>query len=101
MAGREHLLGIEREGQVALPQPLMRPGQILAGAAEDHDRLAEHGQRAVAAAIFIGLADQLRRRAGDRTGEKGGDVQLLPGRQVEAQRNGDLGLEAHRRALSL
>ena len=63
-------------------------------AGEDHHRLAEHRQVGGAVGVGVGLADQLGGRRGDPADEEGGDVQGLPGGEVVAQQDGDLGVEA-------
>src|SRR5262249_13547206 len=57
--------------------------------------LAEHLQVTVAGAVLVGLARHLVDARGDPAGQEGRHVQLLPHREVGADRDRDLRIKAH------
>src|SRR5690606_41792145 len=61
----------------------------------DQDGLPEHRHVGVARRVLVRFADDLREAARDGAREEGGDVQPLPGGQVVADHDPDLGVEAH------
>jgi hypothetical protein len=91
----EELVREDRQLHATLPRPLVRSPDALGVCSEDHHRLAEHGQVAVARAVGVGLADDLGDRRGDAADKKRGDVHLLPGDKVLADDDGDLRVETH------
>ena len=97
VAGREHLLGIDRQPDIAAARALEGAAQLFAVAAEDQHRLAEQRHVEAAARILVRRADDVRRARGDRAGEERGDVELLPGGKVGPHGDRDLGVELHGR----
>ena len=61
--------------------------------AEHDDRLTQQREVALAVGVLVRLAEQLGVR-GDAAHEERGHVELLPGQEVVAQDDGDLGVEA-------
>jgi hypothetical protein len=61
----------------------------------DQDRLPDQRQILRAGAVFIGFADAFRKRRRNTTGEEGGDVELLPWLEVNADHDRDFGIELH------
>ena len=93
VAGLEHVLGVDRRHHAARQRAVERARQRGTVGAIDQDRLADQPQVFRARAVFIGLADAFRICRGDAAGEERRDVELLPGFEIGADDDGDLGVE--------
>ncbi len=88
---------VDRGAQPSLASATERPGQIRAGGSEDQDRLADQGVVETTRPVLVGFARQLGMAPDQPAGEKGRDVELLPGGEVVADHEGDLSIVAHGR----
>ena len=62
---------------------------------KDEDGLTDERPVAHPGGVDVAFADDLRIRSGQPAGQEAGDVEFLPGREILAHHDGDLGVEAH------
>ena len=94
MPGREHLFDVQPMRHGAIQGAAVDGFQRIGTGGQDDDRLHAKAVIAVRLGVLIWLADDLGRGAHDPAHQEGGDVQLLPGREVVADDDGDLGASA-------
>jgi hypothetical protein len=95
VVGAEQLLGEDAQAHLVGDRAGVRGGELLGGPDEHQHGLDEHGQVLATGAVLVRLADDLVAAGGHRPRQERGHVQLLPGRQVVADDDGELGVEAH------
>src|SRR5581483_6104774 len=81
------------DAQLTLQRTAVCLTQLRGSGGEDEDRLPEHRQILHVRGVEVGLADGVRRGGRDAADREGGDVELLPGGQVLAYDDCDLGVD--------
>jgi NAD(P)-dependent dehydrogenase (short-subunit alcohol dehydrogenase family) len=94
VARAEQLVGVDRDLGLALERaPVRLPERVRAGLEHEHG-LAQHGQVADAVRVLVLRPDgPLGARGDDAAHQERGDVEPLPGGEVVADDDGDLGRE--------
>ena len=95
VVGGEELAGVYRGPQSTLPGAAERSCELLARRREDQDRLTNQRTIGLAGGVEVALAGEFGIGSDQPARQEAGDVEFLPGREIVAHHDGDLGLEAH------
>lgn len=95
IAGCEQFFGIEMRPDAALLRPLEHGPELRVARRKDQDGLADQWPVEAAGAIPVGLAREFQRGSDEPAGEEAGDIEFLPGCEIIANHDGDLGIVTH------
>lgn len=95
IAGCEQFFGIEMRPDTALLCPLQHVRKLGTARGEDQDRLADQGPVEAAGRILIRFACEFGGGSDEPAGEEACDIEFLPGCEIIANHDGDLGIVTH------
>ena len=95
VARDEELARIERRRKPTLERATQRPSKLVGRGREDENRLPDEPAVGLSRCIGIAFAGEFGVISDEPAGEEAGGVEFLPGREIVAHHDGDLGIEAH------